>query len=333
MSKPLVSIIMPAYNAERYISEAIKSIIQQIYTNWELIIIEDCSTDKTYDEIMKHTDNRITVIRNQENKGIAYSTNIGLDRSKGKYIALLDDDDLALNNRLEVQVQYLERNKEIDVLGSRSIEVDENNELLTYCDIPKKNPKYIKAHLLFDMVNFTNSSLMIRRSLIERNNIRIHDNCYGIQDFCFYIDCSKVGNLTALEQPLIKHRIYATSTTKKMLRQKAQAREKIYAQTQKESMISSGFRLTDEEYSIINRVVNEQKVQRVDLTSLQNTMKHILEQAKSMNIDYYDELYIVCKKIFLKAVYHQDVFNLEINNERCRLEKNGHFIEYYHSGI
>lgn len=315
MNQPLVSVIMPAYNAELYISEAINSIIQQSYKNWELIIVEDCSTDGTYKEILKNIDDRIQVIKNKENKGIAFSTNLGLERCKGKYIALLDDDDIALEHRLEIQVDYLEKNKEIDVLGSRSIEVDENNNVLTYCDIPTKNPKYIKAQLLFEMVNFTNSSLMFRKSLIDCHNICIREDSYGIQDFRFYIDCSKVGKLTALDQPLIKHRIYATSTTKRMLCQKSKEREKIYAQTQKESLISSGFHLTDAQLKMINKVINEKAVQYVDLTEFQDTLKDLLEQAKHMKVDYYDELYIVCKKVLVKAIYQRDVFDIHIDNE------------------
>ena len=87
--KPLVSVIMPAYNGEKYIGAAIESILNQTYGNWELIIIEDKSTDNTLDVIQKYKDSRISLYLNPCNKGIAYSTNLGITQSKGKYIARL----------------------------------------------------------------------------------------------------------------------------------------------------------------------------------------------------------------------------------------------------
>ena len=101
----LVSVIMPAYNAEEYIGEAISSILSQTYEKLELIVVEDCSTDNTIGQIDKYRDdNRIVVIKNPVNKGISYSTNTGIGTAKGKYIALLDDDDMAAVNRIELQV-------------------------------------------------------------------------------------------------------------------------------------------------------------------------------------------------------------------------------------
>ena len=93
--KPLVSVIMPAYNGEKYIGAAIESILNQTYDNFELVIIEDKSTDNTLKVIQEYNDSRISLFLNSSNRGIAYSTNLGIAKSKGEYIALLDDDDLA----------------------------------------------------------------------------------------------------------------------------------------------------------------------------------------------------------------------------------------------
>ena len=82
--KPLVSVVMPAYNGEKYIGEAIDSILNQTYDNFELIIIEDKSTDRTLDVIRGYKDSRISLYLNSSNHGIAYSTNLGIARSKGK---------------------------------------------------------------------------------------------------------------------------------------------------------------------------------------------------------------------------------------------------------
>ena len=105
----LVSIIMPSYNTAKFISETIESVLAQTYTNWELIIVDDCSTDNT-DEVVKSflSDNRIKYIKNEKNSGAAISRNRALRESKGKWIAFLDSDDLWMPEKLERQIAFME---------------------------------------------------------------------------------------------------------------------------------------------------------------------------------------------------------------------------------
>ena len=138
---PLVSVVMPAYNAEKFVGEAITSILHQTYRNLELIIVEDCSIDNTLKEIEKFHDERIKLLRNPVNKGIAYSTNRGIEVSRGKYIALMDDDDISEPDRIKLQVDFLEERQSIDILGGRYCEINENGDILQYHNIPRNNPK------------------------------------------------------------------------------------------------------------------------------------------------------------------------------------------------
>ena len=114
--RPIVSIIMAAYNAEKYIVEAIESVLFQTYSNWELIITDDFSNDETSKIIdeYKKKDNRIKSIRLDKNSGQAIARNKAIEKSLGKYLAILDADDIALPNRLITQVEFLESNKDID---------------------------------------------------------------------------------------------------------------------------------------------------------------------------------------------------------------------------
>ena len=107
----LVSIIMPSYNTAKFISETIESVLVQTYTNWELIIVDDCSTDNT-DEVVKSflSDNRIKYITNEKNSGAAVSRNRALREAKGKWIAFLDSDDLWLPVKLEKQIAFMKEN-------------------------------------------------------------------------------------------------------------------------------------------------------------------------------------------------------------------------------
>ena len=103
----LVSIIMPSYNTSRYIEDTINSVRQQSYKNWELIIVDDCSTDNTDEVVAKYNDNRIKYFKNDKNSGAAVSRNKALREAKGRWIAFLDSDDLWLPEKLEKQIHFM----------------------------------------------------------------------------------------------------------------------------------------------------------------------------------------------------------------------------------
>lgn len=126
----LVSIIMPSYNTADYISESIKSIQKQVYSNWELIIVDDCSTDNTNDVVKPFLmDSRIRYLKNERNSGAAVSRNRALREAKGRWIAFLDSDDLWVPEKLEKQIGFMEKNgycfsytnyEEIDMAGQKT---------------------------------------------------------------------------------------------------------------------------------------------------------------------------------------------------------------------
>lgn len=115
---PSISVIMPVYNVEAYLKEAIDSILGQTFADFEFIIIDDASTDRSLDIIQSYTDNRITVIHNNANQGNYRSRNIGLSKAHGKYIATMDADDYAFPERLRVQYDYMERHPNVLACGS-----------------------------------------------------------------------------------------------------------------------------------------------------------------------------------------------------------------------
>jgi len=106
----LVSIVMPTYNVGAYVSDTIKSIIAQTYTNWELLIVDDCSTDNTVDIINSFSDSRIHLFSNETNSGAAISRNYALRQATGKWVAFLDGDDIWDSRKLEKQIKFMEDN-------------------------------------------------------------------------------------------------------------------------------------------------------------------------------------------------------------------------------
>jgi glycosyltransferase involved in cell wall biosynthesis len=112
MKDKLVSIITPSYNSKKYISETINSIINQTYTNWEMIIVDDCSSDNSVElvQLFVEKDPRISLIKLTENSGVAIARNRAIEAAQGRYIAFLDSDDLWLPNKLEKQLSFMQKN-------------------------------------------------------------------------------------------------------------------------------------------------------------------------------------------------------------------------------
>ena len=129
--KPLVSIITPLFNSETYISETINSVLNQSYSNWELILIDDCSKDKTLEivETFLSKSTKIKLLKNQENLGAAITRNKGIEASKGDYIAFLDADDIWKPQKLETQVNVM-LTQNCDVSFSSYEQIDKNGNLL-----------------------------------------------------------------------------------------------------------------------------------------------------------------------------------------------------------
>lgn len=298
--RPLVSVIMPAYNGEKYIGEAIESILNQTYDNFEFIIVEDKSTDGTLSVIQQYSDSRICLIQNSENRGIAYSTNLGMSKSRGKYIALLDDDDMATKQRLEWQVAFLEEHEDIDVLGGRSVMIDKDGRFIKYDKEPIYNSDYIKANLLFNNNKFANCTVMFRKDFVESNNIKYQDNCLGMQDFRFYIDCAKVGRITSIDHLVHLKRIHEEEETVKRRKTHAAERAALFARFQRESIEMSGFRLDEEELQTINDIITElpkETYSGEEVLRLYKVFKEMIRQAREMEIDYLPGLEYACKKI------------------------------------
>lgn len=128
MAEPRVTVVMPVYNAGRYLRQAVQSIVGQTFGDWELLIIDDASTDGALDGIADIVDARIRVVRNTKNLGLAATLNVGIDLAHGEYFARMDQDDIAYPERLARQLEMLECNPVIDLVGVRCLAIDENDE-------------------------------------------------------------------------------------------------------------------------------------------------------------------------------------------------------------
>ncbi len=194
VSSPIVSVLMPVYNGEKYLAEAIESVLNQTFTDFEFIIINDGSTDNSEQIIKRYSDTRIQYFNNEGNKGLIYSLNKGISFSKGKYIARMDADDISLPKRFEKQVLFLESHKEIGICGASAYRINSDGNKIglvgRIC-----NPEVLKASLLFSNP-FIHPLIMMERNLIINN---LYDSSFQhIEDYELWVrllEKSKGANL------------------------------------------------------------------------------------------------------------------------------------------
>lgn len=162
---PKVTVFMPVYNRAPFVGGAIESVLAQNFHDFELLIIDDGSTDESMDVVGRYRDPRIRIEQNDRNRGIPYTRNRGLDEAKGEYIALLDSDDRMAPRRLERQVSYLDRNPHIATLGGWVTKVNDRGKPVRNLVKPL-HPDELKAWLLFRCCH-ANTSLMARTAALR----------------------------------------------------------------------------------------------------------------------------------------------------------------------
>lgn len=196
----IVSIIMPAYNSEKYIGVAVESLLVQTFQDFEIIVINDCSTDKTVEKVSRFQDKRIKILHTPQNVGAAEARNLGLRYAQGKYIAFLDADDYAYPTRLEKQVSFLEKNAAIDLIGTWTEIANERGEAInTFCLSLPVNHLPIK--LLFQNC-FALSSVMMRNRFKDVN----FDGSYApAEDYEFWTKLVGRANFAILPKTLIRY--------------------------------------------------------------------------------------------------------------------------------
>ncbi len=166
MTTPMISVVMPVYNAEKYVTEAIESILNQSYSDFEFIIIDDCSTDNSYDILHSYVskDNRIRLFKNDMNNKLPKTLNFGISQAKGKYIARMDADDISLPERFAKQIEFMESHPEVGVCGTWIDVFSEESSQTTCIKYPAEH-KLISVRLLFDENCIAHPSTFLRREI------------------------------------------------------------------------------------------------------------------------------------------------------------------------
>lgn len=210
MSKKIeLSVIMSVYNSEDFLYEAIKSILSQSYEQFEFIIINDGSTDLSEDIILKFNDSRIKYIKNNKNEGLIYSLNKGIKLSRGTYIVRMDSDDIAEKNRFEIQLNFLKKYKEIDILGTAYTRFGEGVKRKKI--IMPVTEEYLKANILFASP-ICHPSVFIKKEILDKHRYDLEYK--GMEDYKLWIDLLlEKKKIINIKNSLLNYRILKSSVT------------------------------------------------------------------------------------------------------------------------
>ena len=210
---PKISVVTSVYNCERFVGETIQSVINQTFTDWEYILIDDCSKDRSADIIQSFADkdSRIRLIRNEHNQGQCRNLNHGIQLAKGEYIARLDHDDLCYPERFQKQLDYMEAHKETVLCGCR-MDMWQDGIVKPGENYPIFTPEEIRFSLMFGVFVIAHSSFFIRKSAMTENDIWYRKYLYA-EDYDMQIRFLKVGNVASLPETLITYRVFPENCT------------------------------------------------------------------------------------------------------------------------
>lgn len=213
-NNPLVSVIMPVYNSEKYLKEAIDSIFDQTYQNIELIVIDDGSVDNSINIIKNINSDKIVFLRNERNIGVSATRNKGFSVAKGKYIALMDSDDISPLYRIEKQVEFLENNIEYGLIGGH-YESFKKHLFFTRRKLRKHSlsDKHIEVSLNF-LGAIAGGSTMIRSEVLLKNSLEFDTSLHIAEDFDLWRRIGKFSKVTNIDDLLIHYRKHRNNSIK-----------------------------------------------------------------------------------------------------------------------
>ena len=202
-STPRVSVLMTTYNTGELVRETIDAILAQSFTDWELVIVDDCSTDETFDIVNGYQDPRIRAYRNGTNLGISRTRNRAISLASGEYIAATDHDDISLPARLQRQVEYLDAHPEVIMVATAAKELKDGRLNSRYHGEMRS---HILAWRLYTSCSIVHSSICYRRSLIEQHHIRYRSEYHYAEDYVLFNEIATHGDIKILPEELVIYR-------------------------------------------------------------------------------------------------------------------------------
>ena len=307
---PILSVLMPVFNSERFVAETIDSVLNQTFTDFEFLILDDASTDKSFEIIkdFEKQDSRIKVYQNEKNLGVVESRNKLIELSKGKYIAWIDSDDIALENRFEEEIKFLEEHPEIGMVGAFPIIIDEfGNKIGKW--LFETDPQKLKIELFFHSP-FLSSSVMIRKNTIPQN---YYDSGFPVaEDFDLYSKISENSEIANIPETLVKYRI----NSKGLSKSNSEKMEKLSVQVIKEHAERLGIKLEENTINKLRKPKTSSKINFEGISKIEKSLillKNLLLNQDGFNKTAVDEViqkywFETCRKSTHNGLKTLDIF-------------------------
>lgn len=308
----IVSVIMPVYNREKFIQETIESILNQTYTDFELIIVDDGSSDKTKAIIKSIDDSRIVLVEHNEKRGVATARNTGYSKAKGKYIAISDSDDINLPDRLEKQLHFLERHLDIDVVSCWVKEFGENQQdtIIKF----SSNNDIIRANQIFNPG--IPAFMMFRKDKVEKHNCLYHDESFeAAVDYEWYSSLHPDIKMSCISEPLYLYRRHQNQISTNGF-----SKQQLYAnKIRKKELAKIGIVPSDEEMKLhyFLSFVSFASIEEINFSHLFDWCAKLIHANKQYN--YYNQLEF--EKNVLSKLYSltekADIYKKKLFDQFC----------------
>ncbi len=210
---PKISIIMPVYNGGNYLRTAIDSILSQTFKDFEFIIIDDGSVDRSVEIVKSYNDKRIKFVQNENNIGIALTMNKGLQLARGEYVARMDCDDISLPKRFAEQVKFMDQHQSIGICGSWVKVIGDNHEYIWKYET---DPQKIKICLLF-VCSLASPTVIMRRALLVRHDLHFQHLDVVAEDYDLWTRAVQFFDICNIPKVLLLYRIHQNNNTKRVM--------------------------------------------------------------------------------------------------------------------
>ena len=284
----IVSVIMSVYNAEDNLKEAVDSILNQTFTNFEFIIIDDASTDSSYDILREYEDKRIRIIRNDNNIGLTKSLNRALKYATGKYIARMDADDISMPMRLEKQINYMERHSDVALISCSYMQFGNVNAHESY-KVIRLNETQIKGHLFYGTV-LPHPGFMFRRDLYSQYKIKYNEKMKYAQDYDFQVSVSRKFKIACLPDILVKYRV----SDKQISTQKFMEQQECANRVRQSQFQYYGIGSNRKQIELIRRISKNHQSE-FSFSQIMSAYILLLNIAIKMNQSKFEEKKVICE--------------------------------------
>lgn len=313
---PKITVLMPVFNCELYIQDAVESILNQSYKDFELLIIDDASTDQTVSIVKKFNDLRIQIIEKPLNTGYTNSLNYGLTLARGEYIARMDGDDISLPDRFAKQVAFLDANPEVVLCGT-SYKILGNDK---HISIPE-NHEEIKLYLLIGNC-IAHPTVMLRKKVLDEFSMVYDTTKEPSEDYDLWVRLLSFGKLYNLQTVLLEYRIYNTQVSRK----RAEEQKKNEMLTRFQLFNHLDIIIASDEREFLEKYYKEQV--KIDFRDIEIFKKLQKKLSVSNTSDFFEpqgfsrylmELEVsVIKKCFSKQRRHSPLLYLEYLKAKCK---------------